>query len=75
MLANHVFVFCRLDLLNGSSSMTSKQTNNHWTYLYYFQSEERTSSTHALTMYRYNYKIENKAYKVGKYHERLLKSP
>ena len=29
--------------------------------------EERTSSTHALTMYRYNYKIENKSYKVGKY--------
>ena len=29
--------------------------------------EERTSSTHALTMYRYNYKIDNKAYKVGKW--------
>ena len=29
--------------------------------------EERTSSTHALTMYRYNYKIDNKAYKVGKF--------
>ena len=29
-------------------------------------SEERTSSTHALTMFRYNYTIKNQTYKVGK---------
>ena len=31
-----------------------------------FVSDQRTSSTHALTMYRYNYKIKDKTYKVGK---------
>ncbi len=30
-------------------------------------SEERTSSTHALTMFRYNYTINKKTYKVGKW--------
>ena len=30
-------------------------------------SEERTSSTHALTMFRYNYTMSNKTYKVGKF--------
>ncbi len=30
----------------------------------YFFSEERTSSTHALTMYRYNYSLNGKTQKV-----------
>ena len=30
-------------------------------------SEERTSSTHALTMYRHNTVVDGKEYKVGKY--------
>lgn len=33
-------------------------------------SEERTSSTHALTMFRYNYQIKGQTYKVGKWKER-----
>jgi GTPase SAR1 family protein len=36
--------------------------------------EERTSSTHALTMFRYNYTISNKTYKVGKWQTNFEKS-
>ena len=32
-------------------------------------SEERTSSTHALTMYRHNTMVDGKEYKVGKIRE------
>jgi len=32
-------------------------------------SEERTSSTHALTMYRHNTTLNGKEYKVGKYYQ------
>lgn len=31
-----------------------------------FNSEERTSSTHALTMYRHNTVVDGKEYKIGK---------
>ena len=47
-----------LGSLNVSSSTISKAP------VTYFFSEERTSSTHALTMYRYNYSLNGKTQKV-----------
>jgi len=43
---------------NVFCSMTSKEK------IFIF-SEERTSSTHALTMYRYNYNVNGKIQKIG----------
>ena len=57
------------DWLNASYSMTSK--NFLWRFktfkLKFICSEERTSSTHALTMYRHNTTVNGKEYKIGKY--------
>ena len=45
--------------------MTSKLRNSFQFHNENF-SEERTSSTHALTMYRHNTIVDGKEYKVGK---------